>query len=428
MHHRTLHVASVLFLSAILRFWSLGDIPAGLSLDEVNIGLWLGRILGDWTINPLLLRLPFASIGVFQVFSFYILMRKFKQGHTFAIIASAILAILPWHIQQSRVYSPELVLSTMLSTLFLFVPDPFFSQTKKIILTSILLGSSLFFISILSIPQNVINRVNQQRALVQSRYGLTTKFFSNKLVESYRYRQKILFENLDFGNYFFSGHPRERWGTEETPKLFFSILAVIALGLFKTDRKLMGVMILSVLAALLLPVIFVSQPGLNIFILLPAVICATEGIVVIWPKQKYIVLPLLLLLFLEAGTFLNQYTKGLTESQFSPRRPIYINLVRAIQLLAKPGEKVVVTERLGDPSPYLNFYNKNSLNSFEFRTFNIWEEVTYDKLFVDILPDDPSPKEPLYKKEGKWPQQIKVLAQFRDSPKRQTVVIYRYGN
>ena len=62
--------------------------------------------------------------------------------------------------------------------------------------------------------------------------------FSNKIVASYRYREGLFLEYLDFGFYFFAGHPRERSGVEETEKLPVVILPLIILGFIKVSPGL----------------------------------------------------------------------------------------------------------------------------------------------------------------------------------------------
>lgn len=62
--------------------------------------------------------------------------------------------------------------------------------------------------------------------------------FSNKIVESYRYRQGLFLEYLDFGYYFFAGHPRERVGIKETEKLPVILLPLLILGFIKISSNL----------------------------------------------------------------------------------------------------------------------------------------------------------------------------------------------
>ena len=48
-----------------------------------------------------------------------------------------------------------------------------------------------------------------------------TVFFLNWPKEVVNQRLSVVLENLDIGNYFFAGHPRERVGVEERQKFFF---------------------------------------------------------------------------------------------------------------------------------------------------------------------------------------------------------------
>lgn len=61
--------------------------------------------------------------------------------------------------------------------------------------------------------------------------------FSNWQKEFLSLRLKILMENLDIGNYFFAGHPRERVGVAEKQKFFFFQFILFALGFASPQIK-----------------------------------------------------------------------------------------------------------------------------------------------------------------------------------------------
>lgn len=92
----------------------------------------------------------------------------------------------------------------------------------------------IFAFSIFKIEENIRTEVQLERNI-----GLKilptplVSLFSNKIVESYRYRQGLFLEYLDFGFYFFAGHPRERVGIKETEKLPVILLPLIILGFIK---------------------------------------------------------------------------------------------------------------------------------------------------------------------------------------------------
>jgi len=125
--------------------------------------------------------------------------------------------------------------------------------------------------------------------------------------------------------------------------------------------------------------------------------------------------------------FSKNYFSGFTETLFSPRRPIYQELVPTVKSCVKPEERILVSQRLGNPSPFFHFYQRtDSLENFEFRTFDIWKETDLDKLFIDVLPDEATPSEPLYTISGEWPGELKVLKEFHDENLRHKVVVYRF--
>jgi hypothetical protein len=100
--------------------------------------------------------------------------------------------------------------------------------------------------------------------------------------------------------------------------------------------------------------------------------------------------------------------------------------VGKVQEYRKDNERVLVTTRIENPEPFFKFYLKdNNLENYEFRTFDIWKEQTKDGLFVDVLPNDPSPAEPLYS-EGGYPEEIEVLGEIQDKYNDQMILVYRY--
>jgi hypothetical protein len=141
-------------------------------------------------------------------------------------------------------------------------------------------------------------------------------------------------------------------------------------------------------------------------------------------KYFYLIFILFVLEFLVFG---KSYFSGYEENLFSPRRPVYKEIVPWLDRIIKKDEKVLVNQRLGNPEPFFNFYlKKKKKRNFEFRSFRIQEEENKDKVFVDVLPDNPSPTEPLYQEKGGWPKELKVLAEFYDEGLRQKIVVYRY--
>ena len=85
----------------------------------------------------------------------------------------------------------------------------------------------------------------------------------------------------------------------------------------------------------------------------------------------------------------------------------------------------MVNDRIGSPKDFLNFYLNKNIDGYEFRTFDYHKESETGKLFVDVIPDDPISNEPLYTKDGRWPDNLNILGVLYDTGRRQKVVIYR---
>jgi hypothetical protein len=251
---------------------------------------------------------------------------------------------------------------------------------------------------------------------------ILSRVFINKVTENYRARQEILFTNLDFGNYFFAGHPRERGGVEETQKLLIFTLPFIVLGILKIGNNKSKFLITWTIISLFVLTFFNLQGSQNLILILPFIILASVGII---NAPCILLVSMVILGAFESLYFYNSYFSGHTESQFSPRRPIYIELSKKITEVKRDGESVLVNDRIDSPKDFLNFYLNKSIGDYEFRTFDYHKESETGKLFVDVLPDDPISNEPLYTKDGIWPENLKILDVLYDVGKRQRVVIYR---
>ncbi len=429
MQKKTFYILPLFLLSAILRFWKLGEIPKGLDLKEVEFGLSLTEFSGGWLLNPLFVRLPFAILGVLSIFMAFLLIKRLSGDFWTAYLASFILAASPWHITQSRVYSiGVLIFAAVLFILLL--PRPIGLTSPRIAKISVGVAILIFAFSIFAKTDELRLKVDYQRNVsARSEIDFPERVFANKVVESYRYRENLVFENLDFGNYFFSGHPRERWGVEEVPKFYITTIPLFLLGFVNLKKRIGWFLIGWTSLSLALLALFGGRgPEFSLTLALPVSVLIALGINFLlkpgWKKNGLYVLSLVAIF--EFVIFAKSYFAGFGQSLFSPRRAIYQDLVPKVQSFRAEGERVLVSERLGEPFLFFQFYLKNSPRDFEFREFDIWREKDFDKIFVDVLPDDPSPKEPLYKENDQWPEQIKVLAEFYDRGKRQTVVVFRY--
>lgn len=126
----------ILLITSILRLWRIGINPPSLFGDELDLGyqaysvLKTGRdyygnfmpihfhSLAEWRtplylysavptvaifgISPLGVRLPAAIFGILGVLVFYLLVKELSKNEKLALIAAAVLALSPWHIQYSR--------------------------------------------------------------------------------------------------------------------------------------------------------------------------------------------------------------------------------------------------------------------------------------------------------------------------------------
>lgn len=402
-------ILAILGISTILRFWNLGNIPQGLSLEEVQLGTFLS--------TPFLIRLPFVFIGVISIYLFYVLVKKVFNDEKIAVLSAFLLGVLPWHVLESRILSWGIVLLLIGEILALFL---FKFVSKKV---NLYLGILLALVCIVVPVRGLVNRVNDERLVVaNSSPKILSRIFINKVTENYKAREEILFTNLDFGNYFFAGHPRERGGIEETQKLLLFTLPFIILGLFKIGKDKIQFLVFWTIISLFVLTFFNLQGSQTLILILPFVILAAIGIV----NARRI---LLILMFIfgafEGLYFYNLYFSGFTESQFSPRRPVYIELSAKIKDIKRNNEQVLINDRIGSPKEFLNFYLEKNIEDFDFRTFDYHKESETGKLFVDVLPDDPVSNEPLYTKNGFWSDNLTIFGVLYDVGKRQKVVIYR---
>jgi hypothetical protein len=227
--------------------------------------------------------------------------------------------------------------------------------------------------------------------------------------------------------FFFKGHPRQRGGVEETQKLYLVYLPLIIIGAILMKREFLSLWIsFGVLYLVILAAFSLRDSSYSLPLLIPLAIFASEGVSKLIKGKKRVALVLVVsLLLAESTIFLYSYFSGFEESQFSPRRPVYRELVPKISGLVRNKKKVFVTERLGNPEIFFSFYLGNiELDNYEFSDVNFKENPDTKALYVSVLPDNPSPADPLYKAEGMWPQEIEVLYEVYENHRRQTIVVF----
>jgi len=127
---------SILLLALFLRFYRLDKVPPSLFADEVDLGYqaysflktgqdYFGNIfpvsfhsfadfraplyiysaagtIAAFGLNEWGVRLPAAIFGVLGVVAFFFLVLKISQNINYSLLATFVLAILPWHIHYSR--------------------------------------------------------------------------------------------------------------------------------------------------------------------------------------------------------------------------------------------------------------------------------------------------------------------------------------
>src|SRR3989344_7710955 len=192
----------------ILRFYRLGSIPWGISAEAATFGLSMANYFGNQILNPLFVRLPFAILGGFSIFLLYFLVRRLTGNFKLSYLTSLLLAITPWHIHESRIFSSGILVTFILLFVALIFSNQLKSHGKLLISFFLTLSLLLVILSIVKTFPKVGERVDIERQLAGKVTTPTvSKIFSNKLVVSYRKNISLLYEHLDFGVYFFGGHP-----------------------------------------------------------------------------------------------------------------------------------------------------------------------------------------------------------------------------
>lgn len=421
----------IIFGGAVIsRLVGLGNLPSGLSLSEVNFGLYLSNFLGNWVLSPLFVRLPFFLLGIITLYLFYLVLKSLVDEN-FSLIATGLLSITPWHFSQSRVFSPGMIVFAIFLLAFMIAIKKGIKR-EKLFYFSVIVSFLIFSAGILNVQENLRSTVDRQRrTLVNSNLSIPVSVFSNKYIESYRFREKLIFENLDFGNYFFRGHPRERWAVEETKKFYIAFIPLLLIGLFNIKKREAFVLGgWTLLSLTLISFTGTRGPSYSLPLIFPFIYVISLGAVNLYKRKgrlgSLFFYSLLLLLLFEATLYGVEYKNGLSEGKFSPRRPIYKDVVEKVAKAKPTEEKVLVTTRLDNIENYFKFYlkDKNPVD-YEFREFVVWDEQNNDKLFVDVLPNEPSPVEPLYNEDGGWPEEISVIEEYYDERKEVTIVVYR---
>jgi len=171
------------------------------------------------------------------------------------LLSALFLVTSPWFLYLNNTYK---IITFIALGFILFIKEKAYIK----ILSTTFLAISLFVLvtSVVLIPE-VKLAVDQEREWASNTsFSKLSGIYSNKYVQSFRTSEDLLFQNLDFGNYFFAGHPRERLGVKEIQKLYAATLILIFFGLTKIRKYLRIFLISFFLFAISLSVLL-KNPG-----------------------------------------------------------------------------------------------------------------------------------------------------------------------
>lgn len=250
----------------------------------------------------------FGILGIINIFLIFFFSLRVYHNIIFSLTTAFLLAILPWHILLIKEHSTYVFILTIILIFSIIFAPKIKIYTKKIGISLMIISATLFFISIINIPKYTNVEVDFQRT-----YASLTKFdflstpFSNKFIESYRKRESLLFQNLDFGNYFFAGHPRQRVGIKEIPKFYISMLPLILLGIIKLQSQRRWLVSSLLIFAVILPILFDDKTiESGSLLILPIVLLSIIGL---YSLKRYAKIFLGLIL-VEAIFFLSYLLRG----------------------------------------------------------------------------------------------------------------------
>jgi hypothetical protein len=419
----------IVFVSLLLRLYKLGQVPEGLSLLEAKYGILLSDILESHITSLFWIRLPFAILGTISIILFYLVIEKFSKNKKLAIISSLVLTISPWHILESRIFSWGIIVSSLILMIILVFFQLIQKKLKKILNILLILCLAIFAVSIFKYQPIFKNNVDYQRNIAAKKVPVMfTKIYSNKLIESIRYKEKLFIENLDFGNFFFSGYPRQRWGVEESPKLYFLFIPFLLYGFFVTAKNYQKVFtILSVSLFLLLSTFELSSTDWSlpfIYLIIPII---SSGFLSFFSlkKKNWLKAFVILILAFEFVYFWQSYRLGYSESQFSSRTKSYQQLSQDIDLNIQNEDSLLIIDRLPNSITYLEYYQPKIIERIQVADYDLNTTSGLNKLFVGVLPFEPSPAEPLFKKDEKWPGHLQVLSVIPDYKFNIDIILFR---
>lgn len=250
----------------------------------------------------------FYIFGIINISLSFLLSLRINHNTTRAVITALLLTILPWHILLIRERYLYIFLLTIVLVIAIIFVEKIKTYSKKIGVLLIVISIIIFITSVIAVPKYTNVEVDSQRT-----YASLTKFkslstaFSNKFIESYRVRESLLFQNLDFGNHFFSGHPRQRVGVKEIPKFYISLLPLLIIGIVRLNSQARWLILSTLILSIMLPVPFNDRGiGSGSLLILPVVFLSAFGLNSLKHYQRII----LCLLLIEAAFFFSSFFGG----------------------------------------------------------------------------------------------------------------------
>jgi hypothetical protein len=138
-------------------------------------------------------------------------------------------------------------------------------------------------------------------------------YFLNWPVDVVNKRLSVVMENLDIGNYFFAGHPRERVGLEEHQKFFFFQLLLLLIGFTSPNLKKYKKFLILYCGLAFLAVFFFRWRSFEqtVPLAIPFVILTALGFKQVFAWQKKWMILFLTFSLLEIVAFGTFYIKGI---------------------------------------------------------------------------------------------------------------------
>lgn len=218
-------------------------------------------------ISLSLIQLESIALGLISLALFYKLTNSW--------VCLILLSFSPWHILFSKTWSPMMIWLNIF-ILFCIVGRRWLTLANKSLI--IILIANILIPIFVTRSSSTAEMVRLERSIVKPRFlQQISPLFSNKFTVSAKILQKELFESLDIGNYFFAGHPRERWGYQELPKLYFILIPFTIIGLFKQDPHNKPVLIFFFLMSLNMSLWFKTSADRDFLMIVPLVILTCQG-------------------------------------------------------------------------------------------------------------------------------------------------------